>query len=93
MTHLLIRHKVKDFNKWKAVFDGQSEERARLGCLGGSLYRTVSDPNDVAVVFTWSDAQGAKEFVESVGLRQSMRESGVINPPELRFLDFVEELA
>jgi hypothetical protein len=93
MTHLLIRHKVKDFDKWKEVFDRQAEDRSRLGCLGGSLYRTVSDPNDVAVVFTWSDAQGAKEFVESNGLRQSMRESGVVNPPELRFLEFVEELA
>lgn len=44
-------------------------------------------------VFAWDDAKGAKRFVESDQLRKSMQVSGVINPPELRFLDFYESFA
>lgn len=93
MTHLLIRHKVHDFDRWKKHFDAHAAERTKHGCLGGTLYRTISDPNDVAIVFAWTDAKGAREFVESAGLRQAMREAGVINPPELRFLDAVEDFS
>ena len=90
MTHLLIRHKVRDFAKWKVEFDSHAAERTSLGCLGGTLYRTISDPNDIAIVFAWQDAAGAKRYVESTVLRKSMQSGGVINPPELRFLDSVE---
>ena len=93
MTHLLIRHKVRNFDKWKVVFDQGQVQRAELGCKGGTLYRTTADPNDVAIVFVWEDAKGAKAFVESSQLRKSMQEAGVINPPELRFLDLCETFA
>ena len=93
MTHLLIRHKVRDYDKWKKHFDAHASERFGHGCLGGTIYRTVSDPNDIAIIFAWSDADGARSFVESSELRQTMRDAGVINPPELRFMTVVEDFA
>ena len=35
MTYLLVRHKDKDYTKWKTVFDEHSATREASGSKGG----------------------------------------------------------
>ncbi len=45
MTYVLIRHKVKDYDKWKSVFDENIDFRKAGGEIGGRLFQNMDDPN------------------------------------------------
>jgi hypothetical protein len=40
MAHVLVHHKVEDYDKWKAVFDEHSGARAQNGSKGGKYSET-----------------------------------------------------
>ncbi len=51
MTHLLVHHKVQDFDTWKAAYDRHASARNEAGLTELHLLRNVSDPNDVVILF------------------------------------------
>jgi len=87
MAQLFIRHKVKDYPKWKSMFDEHAAKRKAAGCKGGRLFRREKDPNEVVIFFEWEDLGKAHQFAESEDLRQTMERAGVVGKPELYFLD------
>jgi heme-degrading monooxygenase HmoA len=93
MAQLIVHHKVKDYRKWKPLFDKHSAKRKADGCKGGRLFRSANDPNDVVILFDWEDVGKARHFAESADLRKTMERAGVIGKPELYFLDEVEKFA
>jgi hypothetical protein len=93
MPHVLVRHKVADFAKWKPVFDEHSTTRAAAGSKGGQLFRSASDPNDVTILFEWESIEKAHAFAASADLKAKMKEAGVIELPDIYFLDDGEEFS
>lgn len=91
MAYLLIRHKVKDFPKWKSGFDAHGSTREKSGSKGGYLFRNADDPNEVVVVFKWDDLEKARKFASSEDLKKIMEKAGVIDKPDIYFLDKVEK--
>jgi hypothetical protein len=85
MVHILVRHKVKDYAKWKDAFDGHASMRRMAGSKGGRLFCDGKDPNDVAVPLVWEDIMKARAFFESVDLRSVMEQAGVIDEPQIFF--------
>ena len=49
MQRTLIRHKVKDYDKWKSVFDENSANRKAGGEKGGHLFRNKADRNEIFI--------------------------------------------
>jgi hypothetical protein len=41
---LLERHKVRDYDKWKAVFDEDADNRAASGSRGAQIFATPTTP-------------------------------------------------
>ena len=87
MAQLIIRHKVKDYAKWKPLFDEHGAKRKAGGSKGGRLFRSEKDPNEVVILFEWEDLGKAHKFTESEELRQTMERAGVVGKPELYFLE------
>jgi heme-degrading monooxygenase HmoA len=87
MAHLLVRHRVQDFKKWKPVFDEDEGRRKAGGSQGCRLFRSEKDPNELIVLCEWKDLRTAHQFAESEDLRQKMERAGVIGKPEVYFLD------
>jgi heme-degrading monooxygenase HmoA len=87
VAQLFIRHKVKDYAKWKAQFDEHGAIRKAAGCKGGRLFRSEKDPNEVVILFEWEDLGKAHKFAESDDLRQRMELAGVVGKSELHFLE------
>jgi len=87
MAQLIIRHKVKDYAKWKPLFDEHGAKRKAGGSKGGRLFRSEKDPNEVVILFEWEDLGKAHKFTESEDLRQTMERAGVVGKPELYFLE------
>ena len=86
MIHLLIRHKVADFAKWKVGYDAHANARQAAGLRQEHLLRGIADPNEVVLMFAAEDLQKAQAFGESPGLREAMQKAGVIDKPDIYFL-------
>ena len=87
MPYLIIRHKVKDFDTWKPIFDLHATARQAAGSKGGHLLRNSDDPNEVILVLEVEDLRKAREFARSADLRETMVRAGVVDKPDIYFLD------
>jgi hypothetical protein len=90
---MIVRVKVADYEQWKPVFDEHKSFRREFGITDIGLYRDAMAPNDVVIVFGADDLERAREFSASEGLREAMRQSGVISEPTVWFLNDAEPLA
>jgi hypothetical protein len=84
--HVLVRHKVADFDKWKPVYDTHVSARQKAGLKEEHLFRNADDPNEVLLLFSAEDIDKAKTFTASDDLRQAMEKAGVSDRPDVYFL-------
>ena len=87
MIHVLIRHKVADFAKWKGVYDAHASARQSAGLKELHLLRNTKNPNEVILLFSAEDAEKARAFAASDDLRQAMQKAGVSDKPDVYFLE------
>jgi quinol monooxygenase YgiN len=92
MPSLLVRHKVQDYGKWKPVFDAHATARKSGGCKGGRLFRNANDPNEIVMLFEWDSVENAQKFAQSPDLREAMQRAGVVDKPDVYFLEEVEKV-
>jgi hypothetical protein len=90
---LLIRHRVKDFATWKAVFDEYAMTRRANGSQGGQVFRSADDPNEVVILLAWDDIERARLFADSDDLRGAMLRAEVAERPDVWFLEEAEQPA
>jgi len=50
--HMLVRHKVADFAKWKPVYDAHASARQNAGLRELHLLRNTEDSNEVILLFS-----------------------------------------
>jgi heme-degrading monooxygenase HmoA len=87
MAHLLVHHKVEDYNKFKPVFDAHSSARSKGGSQGGKVFRSANDPNEVFVLLEWDSVENAQKFGQSDSTKEAMKNAGVVGIPEIYFLE------
>ncbi|UCE65298.1 MAG: hypothetical protein JSU85_10530 [Candidatus Zixiibacteriota bacterium] len=90
MTVLRIKHKVRDYDTWKTVFDDFRETRKKGGEKSYRICHTENDPNELDVIFEWDNADNARTFFKSPELKSAMEKAGVIENPEIHFLTELE---
>jgi hypothetical protein len=84
---MLFRHKVRDFKSWKAGYDAHQPKRVEAGLTEKYLLRNSDDPNEIVALFEAQDLNRAKEFAASAELREKMQEVGVVDKPDVYFLN------
>jgi len=87
MPFLLVRSKVSDFKTWKPAYDAHQPARSAAGLTEKYLLRNADDPNEIVILFEAQDLNRAKTFAESADLRERMQESGVVDKPDMYFLN------
>ena len=92
MPYILVRHKVKNYGKWKPLFDEHGSTRKQSGSKGGRLYRNADHPNEIVMIFEWDSHANAKKFAKSADLKEVMKKAGVSDKPDIFFLEEVEAL-
>ena len=92
MSYVIYRVKVADYARWKPIFDADGANREAGGSQGGQLFRSASDPNELVVLFEW-DLEKARQFSQSEELRAKMQEAGVLGPPDIYFLEEIEQIS
>ena len=89
MAHMLIRHKVADFSKWKPMYEDHRSAREAAGLTDLYLWRNTDDPNEVILLFEAKDLATAKHFATSADLKEKMRAAGVQGAPDIVYLSGV----
>lgn len=87
MPVMIVRHKVEDFSKWKAVFDSMNETRKGYGWTAHEVYRSAQDPDHVTIVNHMRDVAQAKAYGNSDVLKSGMAKAGVVGAPDITILD------
>ena len=87
MTRVFIRHKVKNYAKWRAVFDGFKKTRKAGGEKSFKIGHAVGHPNNLCLLFNWESAEKAKSFLRSKELKATMQEAGVKEKPEVHIFE------
>jgi hypothetical protein len=86
-SYMLVRHKVRDFSEWKGGYDAHRPKRVEAGLTEKSLLRGADDPNEVVILFEATDLKRAKAFAESADLKETMQKVGVVDKPDIYFLN------
>ncbi len=92
MSYVIVKHTVADYARWKPIFDADGANRESAGSKGGHLLRSADDPNEVVILFEW-DLEQARQYSQREEARAKMQEAGVLDPPELSFLEEIEQLS
>ena len=91
MMYVLTIQKVKDYDKWKQVFDEHGKVRKNKGSKGAMIYRDSNDPKQLVIITEWENLETAKNFSMSEDLKITMKKAGVIGLPELHYLEEIEK--
>jgi hypothetical protein len=86
-SYVLVRHKVRDFAVWKSGYDAHLPKRREAGLTEVHLFRGAHDSHEVVLLFRAEDLSRAKAFTESVDLRETMGRLGVLDRPDIYFLN------
>ncbi|MEZ4768959.1 MAG: hypothetical protein R2844_11105 [Caldilineales bacterium] len=93
MVHVIVRHTVEDFARWKPYFDSDTGTRKAAGSQGGMLLRGADNPNEVVIFFRWDSLENVQAFTHAPALAEIMQKAGVMGMPDFAFLEKVEEFA
>lgn len=91
MAKVFIRHKVRDYGKWKMTFDNFMAQRKAGGELSYSIGHVPNEPNNLCLIFEWDTVDKANKFLLSEELRTAMREATVLEIPEIFISETLEE--
>jgi len=86
-SYMLVRHRVLDFPEWKRVYDAHQPKRIEAGLSDQYLLRGEQTPDEVVLLYAAEDLDRARAFAESADLRETMQEAGVIDKPDIYFLN------
>ena len=79
---MFIRHKVKNFTTWKEGYDAHAPKRTDAGLTEKYLLRSTHAPNEIVILFEAQDIDR-----ESADLGETMQGFGVIDKPDIYFLN------
>lgn len=86
MVHVIVRHKVSDYSRWKEAFDAHLNARLAAGETGSRVFQGIDDPREVTLLLDWDSVEHARRFVSSDDTRATMKNAGVIGDPDIQFV-------
>ncbi len=84
---VMIRHKVKDYDFWKKVYDAHDSSRQDIGAENFRVYRSANNHNDVVVIADVTDEAKLKSLAGDVKLKQLLNKSGVVGMPDVTLFE------
>jgi antibiotic biosynthesis monooxygenase (ABM) superfamily enzyme len=90
MAQVLIRHKIADFEKWKAAFDSSVGIRKSNGEVSSRIFIDAGDNTMMTGIFEWDTMENAKKFLGSELIKKKMMEAGVVGEVHTHFLEEVK---
>ena len=86
-----LTFKVKDYDAWKKVFDGDEQDRKNAGMTTRAINVAINDPNKVTVVMVITDMKKTADFMQTKELKHRMDSAGVVGAPDVFFYHVVKQ--
>ena len=86
MVHVLVRHKVQDYNRWRAAFDEALLMRRTAGEISSRVFRNHDNGNEVSLLCDFDSFDHARDYLDSEELEIAMRMAGVVDKPRVEYL-------
>lgn len=93
MVYVIVKYGVKDYAKWKPIFDDYGKMRKKAGSTGGKLFHESGKPNDMLILFDWDKKENASKFFASEDTKKTQQSAGVIGKPTIFYLDKIENFS
>jgi hypothetical protein len=84
-----ISHSVKDYDKWRPIFNTDSTARQESGLKDIVVGRGIDKANNVFIALEVSDVQKAKDFAGNPRLKEVMQKAGVVSKPDVQFFHVI----
>lgn len=88
---VILDFKVKDYDAWKKVFDGDHQQRINAGMADRAISEVNGNPNEVSLVIAISDLKKTEDFMHSKELKHRMDSAGVIGTPDIFMYHVVKQ--
>lgn len=89
-TTIVIRHRIGDYEAWRAVYEGFADAQRAGGVLAHAALRSHDDPADIVVFHTFADRPTAEAYLANRELRGAMAEATVdLDSVTVEFFDEV----
>ncbi|HWR17826.1 MAG TPA: hypothetical protein VN577_23555 [Terriglobales bacterium] len=86
MVHILVRHDVQDYTRWRATFDDALMMRRNAGELNYRIFRNFENANEVMVLCDFDSLEHARKYIASESLKAAMKTAGVTGTPVVNYL-------
>jgi quinol monooxygenase YgiN len=83
---VIVSLKVRDFDAWKATFDGHASAREAAG-INASAYRNLDDEGNAVAIGTAASKEAFIAFFSAPEMKEVQAKAGVLGPPEVTFLE------
>ncbi len=90
LAGLLVSHVVEDYDAWRKVYDDFDLYRKESGIVGHAVNQEFDEPNSVITYHQAESLNSIRAFVDSNELKERMRDGGVAEPIEMRFVEVVD---
>lgn len=91
MAYVFVKHIVKNYTDWKSAFDAFIETRRAGGEKSFQIFHPDDEPNNLFLMFEWDSLDNARKFMSSEDLKNKMKEAGVIEEPQIHFLNELDK--
>ena len=89
-TVSLVHHRVRDYDRWKQVYDSFADVQRANGVRSHAVWRRQEDPNVVTVLHVFDSNETARAFFAM----PELREAGSAGVDESTFhVEFLDETA
>lgn len=90
MVTVFVRHRFREYEKWKRIYDELAPLRKQMGVVGASVHRDLNDKEAVIVTHRFKDVNSARAFAGSQELRAAVMSAGAVSAPEIWYGEEVE---
>jgi heme-degrading monooxygenase HmoA len=87
IVHILGNVRIEQLERFIGVFStAGAEARGRHGNRGTQLFRVAGEDDRVVVLFEWESEEAFEAFRNDPSVRETMKSSGTVGPPEFTVL-------
>ena len=92
MVQVLVKVRVADFPHFIGIFSTRAASlRKKHGCRRARLFQVCGSENDVMILLDWENRPGFEGFLSDPVVKEAMKTSGTVSPPEITFLELAAE--
>lgn len=87
MALLLVKHTVKNFDKWHQAFKKIDHISQSYGCSKARIWRESSYPNSVLIMFEFATEEQAHEYMEDDEIVRACQVGNLSRHARIEFFD------